>query len=199
MTEAGDPKNCYKIVVVGASGVGKTCILLRLVDGIFDAETQSTIGIQYRSFSMSIDGETTKLNIWDTAGQERFRTISRTYFRNAVGAILVFALDSSDSFEELHAWMSDLHELAVPNAAILLVGNKSDIPDRQISAQEAESFAERHGVSYLETSALDGTNIHESFLRLTREIREKVKRGLIQGDFQTTAAPKLNSNSDSCC
>lgn len=199
MAEELDPQSCYKIVVVGASGVGKTCILLRLVDGVFDAETPSTIGIQYRSFSMTIDGETTKLNIWDTAGQERFRTISRTYFRNAVGAILVFALDSSDSFEELHSWMNDLHELAVPNAAILLVGNKSDISGRQVSAPEAESFAERHGVAYIETSALDGTNIHESFLRLTREIRERVRKGDIQGDFQATAAPKVNNNGDLCC
>jgi Ras-related protein Rab-1A len=95
----------YKIVVVGASSVGKTCILLRLVDRTFFSETESTIGVEYRSDILTVEQESIKLNIWDTAGQERFRAVSRTYFRAAIGAVLVFSLDSADSFEELASWL----------------------------------------------------------------------------------------------
>ena len=194
-------ESCFKVVVVGASGVGKTCITLRLVDDAFDDETQSTIGIQFRSYRLQKDGESVKLNIWDTAGQERFKSISRSYFRDAVGAILVFALDDKDSFEDIGNWIHDLHTLAAPNAAALLVGNKCDIPDRQVTQSEAEAFAERHGLSYLETSAKDGTNVRETFIRLARSIRDRVKKGEITGEFKTPDVPKVQSSSSSsqCC
>jgi small GTP-binding protein len=189
----------YKIVVVGASGVGKTCILLRLVDGTFDPGTESTIGIEYRSHILTIEAQSIKLNIWDTAGQERFRSVSRTYFREAIGAILVFALDSSESFEELTNWLADLQQYATPNAAILMVGNKSDLTSaRKITAAEAESFAHSHHLTYLETSALDGTNINESFFRLAKAIRDKVRRGEILGDFQAPKAPQISDDDLSC-
>jgi small GTP-binding protein len=194
-----DSSSAYKIVVVGASGVGKTCLLLRLVDGSFDAETESTIGIEYRPYSVTVDGETIKLHIWDTAGQERFRSISRSYFRGAIGAIVVFALNDSDSFEDLHNWINDLHTYASPNTAVLLVGNKADMVDaRQVTAAEAESFAQRHAISYLETSALDGRNVAESFCRLTREIRDRVRRGEIKGEFETPKAPEVATETTSC-
>jgi small GTP-binding protein len=175
-------------------------MLLRLVDGVFDSETQPTIGIEYRPHSVCVDGETIRLNIWDTAGQERFRSISRSYFRAAIGAILVFALNDADSFEELGKWINDLHSFASPNAAVLLVGNKSDRVDaRQVTAAEAEAFAERHGIAYLEASALDGRNISEAFLRLTKEIRDRVKRGEIKGDFESPKPPQIQTDTASDC
>ena len=192
-------ETCFKIIVVGASGVGKTCITLRLVDGTFDESTQSKIGIQYRSYRLTLDDQPLKLNIWDTAGQERFKSISRSYFRDAVGAILVFAVDNKDSFEEIGNWMHDFHTLAVPNAAALLVGNKCDIQERQVTVSEAEAFAERHGLVYLETSARDGTNVAMSFARLARQIMEKVKRGEIRGEFKAPEAPAVGNSSSNCC
>jgi small GTP-binding protein len=194
-----DPGSQFKIVVVGASGVGKTCILLRLVDGAFDPETRSTIGIEYRPFTITVDNETIKLNIWDTAGQERFRSISRSYFRGAIGAILVFAVDDSSTFEELHAWINDLHSYASPNAAVLLVGNKADRVDaRSVTAGEAESFAQRHGIAYLEASALDGRNVAEAFYRLAKEIRDRIRRGEIQGDFEVAKPPVISQEAPGC-
>jgi small GTP-binding protein len=194
-----DADSTYKIVVVGASGVGKTCMLLRLVDGIFDPDTQSTIGIEYRTYTIALDREVIKLNIWDTAGQERFRSISRSYFRDSIGAVLVFGLNDADSFEDLNTWIHDIHQYAAPNAAVLVVGNKADIVEsRQVTASEAESFAQRHGTTYLETSALDGTNISESFLRLTRVIRDRILRGEIQGDFHTPKAPAVAAQGSDC-
>ena len=183
-------QNSYKVVVVGSSGVGKTAIVQRLVDGTFCDEGQSTVGVEFKSHSISFDEETMKLSIWDTAGQERFRSVSKAYFRNAVGAILVFSLDDSQSFAELDGWLNDLHALATPNAVILLVGNKADVQDKTVTTSEAEAFAKRHNLEYLETSAKDGLNINDTFVRLARDINEKVKKGELRGTFQSpTTSP----------
>lgn len=180
-------QNSYKVVVVGSSGVGKTAIVQRLVDGTFSEEGQSTVGVEFKSHAVSFDSEVMKLSIWDTAGQERFRSVSKAYFRNSVGAILVFSLDDQQSFQDLDSWLNDLHSLSTPNAVILLVGNKSDVANKNVSTSEAEQFAKRHGLEYLETSAKDGININDTFIRLARDISEKVKKGELRGTFQTPA------------
>jgi GTPase SAR1 family protein len=108
-------------------------------------------------------------------------------------------LDESSTFEELHAWINDLHSYATPNAAVLLVGNKADRVDaRNITAAEAESFAQRHGIAYLEASALDGRNIAEAFYRLTKEIRDRVRKGDIKGDFEIAKPPLIMERKESC-
>jgi small GTP-binding protein len=194
-----DDEYHYKIVVVGPTGVGKTCLLIRLVSGVFEGDSKSTIGIEYRTHTVTVDRDRIKLTIWDTAGQERYRSISRSYFRGALGAILVFALDDTSSFEELSSWLGDLLSFASPNAAILLVGNKADLVDtRRITAAEAEQFAERHGFAYIEASALDGRNVAEAFLRLATDIRDMVRRGDIKSDFKVAKAPPVQSGSCSC-
>jgi len=188
------PNNSFKIVVVGSSGVGKTAIVQRLVDGTFNEESQSTVGVEFKSHSISFDKETMKLSIWDTAGQERFRSVSKAYFRNAVGAILVFGLNDSQSFQDLDSWLNDLHALSTPNAVILLVGNKSDITDRVVTTAEAEAFAKRHNLEYLETSAKGNVNINDSFIRLARDINEKVKKGELKGSFQPPTSSPIGGN-----
>ena len=185
-------QSCYKIVVVGSSGVGKTAMVQRLIDQTFLEETQSTVGVEFKSYNITLDNETIRLNIWDTAGQERFRSVSKAYFRNAVGAILVYSINDNDSFNDLEAWINDLHQLAAQNAAILLVGNKSDLDDRRVTESEAQSFADRHGIEYLEASAKTGDNITETFLRLAKNINDKVKKGVITGQFQPPNAPQVN-------
>jgi small GTP-binding protein len=114
-----------------------------------------------------------RLNIWDTAGQERFRAILKAYFRNAVGAILVFSLTDRASFDALGAGLADVHSLCAPNVAVLLVGNKCDLAaDRVIGDAEACAFGGRHGLDYVETSACDSTNVTETFVRLATAMRE---------------------------
>ena len=121
------------------------------------------------------------MQIWDTAGQERFRSISKSYFRNAVGAILVFDISNLDSFDELAAWLGDLHSLCAVNAQILLVGNKSDLEnERQVSQQKVKEFADEHHLEYIETSAKTGKNVVEAFTRLAYEIVTKINNGEIQ-------------------
>ena len=198
----------YKIVVVGSSGVGKTAIVQRLVDGTFQQDGQSTVGVEFKNHTVKLDDQSIKLNIWDTAGQERFRSVSKAYFRNAVGAILTFGVNDSQSFNDLDVWLSDLHTLSTPNAVILLVGNKTDLPDRQITDSEAQNYASRHGLEYIETSALDGTNINDVFVRLARSIYDKVKKGEISASLRPSPTPAIgigsNSNKNetknsSCC
>jgi small GTP-binding protein len=173
------PDALYKVVVVGAAGVGKTSLVQRVVEDSFSDDCVTTIGVDFKCFLTRCGGDLVKLNIWDTAGQEKFRAVSRAYFRNAVGAILVYSLVDRQSFDDLDAWLNDLQVLCSANAAILLVGNKSDRVDRVIPASEAKSFAERHGLECFETSALNAANVKETFVRLASSIHDRVKVGEI--------------------
>jgi small GTP-binding protein len=173
-------ETAFKIVVVGASGVGKTALVHRLTDGSFKPQVQSTVGVEFKSWVVSDGDDPIKLNIWDTAGQERFRSVSKAYFRNAVGALLVYAVDQEESFTELDSWLNDLHQFSTPNTVILLIGNKSDLVDaRAVTQSQAAAFSERHALEYLETSAKSGDNVTEAFIRLSRTITDKVKKGEI--------------------
>lgn len=200
----------YKIVVVGSSGVGKTALVQRLTDNIFTGENQSTIGVEFKTYPVTVGDDQVKLNIWDTAGQEKFRSVSKAYFRSAVGGILVFSINDRESFEELGRWLNDLQSLALPNALILLVGNKSDLAsERVIASNEAEAFAIRHNMEYMETSAQDATNVTEAFIRLATGVHEKVKSGEIVGQFIQSTRPPISlipqpspqtpQNNGSCC
>jgi small GTP-binding protein len=144
-----------------------------------------------------------RLNLWDTAGQEKFRSVSKAYFRNAVGAVLVFSLADRTSFDALGSWLADIHALCTPTAVVLLVGNKSDLSaDRVIGTEEARAFGDRHGIDYMETSALDATNINESFLRLTAAIHEaEKKREAAEGAAQAppSVAIAAAGPAASCC
>ena len=196
----------FKVVLVGSSGVGKSSLLQRLIDDTFETDVQSTVGVEFKLHDFQVGNETIHLNIWDTAGQEKFRSVAKAYFRNAVGAILAFSTTNSQSFLELDSWLNDLHSLALPNAVILLVGNKVDlISERSVTTSEAEDFAERHGIEYLETSAYDGQNVYESFLRLARTISEKIKRGEIKEVSAINNSSKLvkvnesSAETKKCC
>lgn len=172
--------HAFKVVVVGASGVGKTAIVQHLITGNFREESQPTIGVEFKSYTLQSESDSVKLQIWDTAGQERFRSVSKAYFRNALGAILMFDLTSRQSFDDLGMWINDLNTLCVPNAYIILIGNKLDLQDdRQIVESEAQAFAQRYNLIYLETSAKNGNNVSEAFARLGTEILRRVKDGQI--------------------
>jgi small GTP-binding protein len=174
--------NLFKIVVVGASGVGKTAIVSQLVNHTFREECQPTIGVEFKSWSLYTDNETVKLQIWDTAGQERFRSVSKAYFRNALGAVLVFDLTSKTSFDELNMWINDLNTLCSPNAYIILVGNKTDRDEERVVTEgEAKETAKRYGLEYIETSAKSGDNVAEAFVRLGSGILRQIKTGKISG------------------
>jgi small GTP-binding protein len=171
-----------KFIIIGSAGVGKTAILKRLVDGIYQETAQSTIGVEYDTVLFIIENRKVKLQIWDTAGQERFRSIARAYYRNAVGVILVFDVTGRKSFEALPSWMSDIHSLCDPNVVVQLIGNKSDLKShRLVTIAEAEAFASQQKLQYIETSAKYGDNVTEAFTRVAASIMNK--------EYQKTSSP----------
>jgi small GTP-binding protein len=179
----------FKFIIVGSSGVGKTAILKRLVDDSFTDESLATIGVEFESTVVKVDNQKVKLQIWDTAGQERFRSIAKAYYRNAVGVIVVYDLTDRKSFDELNAWLTDIHSLCDASAVIQLIGNKSDLTEeRVVSVSEAESFAEHHRIQYLETSAKMGANVGEAFVRVAALILQK---GIRPADPAATPDPLL--------
>lgn len=167
----------FKVVLIGESGVGKSNLLSRFTKDEFSLESKSTIGVEFATKSVAAqDGKTIKAQIWDTAGQERYRAITSAYYRGAVGALLVYDLTKRTSFEKVRQWLQELRDHADREIVIQLVGNKRDrADDREVPEAEAESFAEANGITVIETSALDATNVDAAFRRLLMDVYQVVQ------------------------
>lgn len=170
-----------KIVIIGDSGVGKTNIMKRYVENVYE-DTGSTIGVEFETKSVNIDGKDVKLQIWDTAGQERFRAISRTIYHNAKCVILVYDITRRDSFENVSMWLNESKINAPSSAHYILVGNKNDMEHiRDVSPEQGDAFARRQNMSFLETSAQDNVNIDRTFdfiinfIKIDKQDQEKKK------------------------
>jgi small GTP-binding protein len=158
-------RTSLKAVLLGDASSGKTSLLSRWLDGTIDAHPGSTIGAAFRRVTLDLDGVQYDFNLWDTAGQEVYRSSSPIYCRHAKSGMIVFDMTSRTSFDSLDNWISIL--TAVPDVQYLIIGNKSDLQNqRQVSADEAARFAQEKGVEYIETSALNGANVHEAFTRM---------------------------------
>lgn len=161
------------------AGVGKSCLLLQFTDKRFQHVHDLTIGVEFGSRMVSINDRQIKLQIWDTAGQESFRSITRSYYRGAAGALLVYDITRRETFEHLSSWLEDARQHANPNMTIMLIGNKSDVAHkRQVSREEGEEFAREHGLVFLETSAKTSDNVEEAFINTASVICEKIDDGL---------------------
>mmetsp|Transcript_7092 Transcript_7092/g.22709 ORF Transcript_7092/g.22709 Transcript_7092/m.22709 type:complete len:210 (-) Transcript_7092:161-790(-) len=174
----------FKFIIIGDAASGKSCILHRFIEERFKGEASThTIGVEFGSKIISVGGKAIKLQIWDTAGQERFRSVTRSYYRGAAGAILVYDVTSRESFNHISSWLSDARALASPEIAIILVGNKIDLADdREVTFLEASRFAQENDLMFLETSALSGEGIAEVFLKNARTILTKIESGQISAD-----------------
>eukprot|EP01056_Protomagalhaensia_sp_Gyna25_P005025 Protomagalhaensia_sp_Gyna_25__5024@NODE_559_length_3124_cov_119_624311_g434_i0_p2_GENE_NODE_559_length_3124_cov_119_624311_g434_i0NODE_559_length_3124_cov_119_624311_g434_i0_p2_ORF_typecomplete_len214_score24_45Ras/PF00071_22/5_9e65Roc/PF08477_13/1_3e29Arf/PF00025_21/5e19GTP_EFTU/PF00009_27/1_4e07SRPRB/PF09439_10/2_2e06MMR_HSR1/PF01926_23/1_7e06RsgA_GTPase/PF03193_16/0_019RsgA_GTPase/PF03193_16/0_21Gtr1_RagA/PF04670_12/6_8e06FeoB_N/PF02421_18/5e05AAA_22/PF13401_6/0_0019AAA_22/PF13401_6/2_5e03Sep len=185
----------YKIVLIGDSGVGKSNLLSRFTRDEFNLESKSTIGVEFATKSVNTEGKVIKAQIWDTAGQERYRAITSVYYRGALGALLVYDISKRQSFTNVDRWLRELRDHADQNIVILLVGNKSDLKHiRAVTQEEATSYAEREDLAFIETSALDATNVDAAFQRALTEIyrQRKDRRVETQGSrypTQTRAEP----------
>lgn len=188
-----DDAIALKFIIIGASGGGKTSILLRLTSKTFQEDIESTVGMEYRTYNMVIRDQHVKLMLWDTAGQERFYTISRAYFRGALGVILVFDICDRRSFDQLPRWLRDARIEADPSCTVMLVGNKVDLDSKRcVSRSEAEEFAKQNDLIYEETSALSNTNVEEMFTRAATDIVDRVIKGEI-GSMQMTKKEGMKS------
>lgn len=161
----------FKIVLIGDSGVGKSNLLSRFTRNEFSLESRSTIGVEFATKSIQVDGKIIKAQVWDTAGQERYRAITSAYYRGAVGALLVYDIAKHVTYENVERWLKELRDHADQNIVIMLVGNKSDLRHlRAVPIEEARSFAEKNNLSFIEASALDSTNVESAFQQILTEI-----------------------------
>lgn len=161
----------WKVVLVGDSGVGKTNLLSRFTRNEFNAESKTTIGVEFATRNVQIRGKTVRAQIWDTAGQERYRAITSVYYRGAVGALVLYDITKPATFENLDKWISELKEHADPCVCIMIVGNKTDLrSQRVVSTEDGRLLAEKYRYSFIETSALDASNVGEAFNNLLVDI-----------------------------
>nr|ACO14784.1 Ras-related protein Rab-4B [Caligus clemensi] len=168
----------FKFLVIGSAGTGKSCLLHQFIEGRYLDECRHTIGVEFGSRVLPVGGKTVKLQIWDTAGQERFRSVTRSYYRGAAGALLVYDIASRESFNALTNWLTDARNLASPQIIILLVGNKKGLETtREVSFLEASRFAQANDLIFLETSAKTGEAVEEAFLKCSKSILAKIETG----------------------
>jgi small GTP-binding protein len=200
----------FKLLLIGDSGVGKSCLLLRFAEGSFSDSFMSTIGVDFKIKSLQFeDGKVVKLQIWDTAGQERFRTITSSYYRGAHGIIIVFDVTDEESFKNVTSWISEIENYASESVCKLLVGNKTDLAEqRVVTRQQAEELAQRLGIPYIETSAKTADHVEEAFVMMTKEIRNRTGNlalakgsgaGTSRSGVDVRAETEQVSQSGGCC
>eukprot|EP00912_Choanoflagellata_sp_UC4_P000581 UC4_evm3s357 len=165
----------FKLLLIGDSGVGKTCVLFRFSDDAFNSTFISTIGIDFKIRTIELDGKKIKLQIWDTAGQERFRTITTAYYRGAMGILLVYDITAEKSFENIKVWIKNIEEHASEDVEKMILGNKCDMEDKRvIKKEQGEALASEYGVGFMETSAKANVNVEEAFMKIARDIKKKM-------------------------
>jgi len=168
----------FKLVLIGDTGVGKSCLLLRFADDNFTESYISTIGVDFRFRTVRIGNKTVKLQIWDTAGQERFRTITSAYYRGADGIIMVYDVTNRNSFNHVRDWLKEVDEYANEDTCKLLIGNKDDCPDKVVDSGTGQNFAEELGIPFIETSARTAQNVETAFTRMAEQlIRQREAEG----------------------
>jgi Ras-related protein Rab-8A len=190
----------YKLLLVGDSGVGKSCLLLRFVEDKFNPSFITTIGIDFKIRTIEVDGARIKLQVWDTAGQERFRTITTAYYRGASGIIIVYDVTDERTFENTKNWYQAVNQHASEDAQLFLVGNKNDNSDlRAVPFEKGEALAREWGVPFLETSAKTNENVEELFMRLAKIIHDKAGSTTVGESGGVNVGAKSEQRGSNCC
>ncbi|XP_077359816.1 ras-related protein Rab-26 isoform X1 [Festucalex cinctus] len=191
----------FKVMLVGDSGVGKTCLLVRFKDGAFLAGSFiSTVGIDFRNKVMSIDAVKVKLQIWDTAGQERFRSVTHAYYRDAHALLLLYDVTNKASFDNIRAWLTEIHEYTQQDVVIMLLGNKADSNhDRVVKREEGEKLAKEFGVPFMETSARSGLNVELAFTGVAKELKHRTMKEPDEPKFQLQEYVNKEMRTAGCC
>ncbi|KAL1746513.1 ras family-domain-containing protein [Schizophyllum fasciatum] len=194
MADTSNYDYLFKIVLIGDSGVGKSNLLSRFTRNEFSQDTKSTIGVEFATRSITVEGKILKAQIWDTAGQERYRAITAAYYRGAVGALLVYDISKRGSYENVQRWLKELRDHADSNIVIMLVGNKSDLKHlRAVPTDEARAFAAENGLSFIETSALDASNVDSAFETNLTDIYRIVSSRTLESSANPIEAPSGNT------
>ena len=165
----------FKLLLIGDSGVGKSCLLLRFADQTYTPNYISTIGVDFKIRTIKINGKTVKLQIWDTAGQERFRTITASYYRGAHGIIVVYDVTDIDSFNNVKQWLHEIERYASDSVNIILVGNKCDLTNKAVDDSVALQFAEQLKIPLILTSAKSGDHVEGAFMKMAQNIQRRIR------------------------
>ena len=190
----------FKILTIGESGVGKTCILRRFVENKFLKSHLATIGIDFKTKTINIKNKEIKLKIWDTAGQERFHNITQQYYKDADGIVLVYDVTDEASYDKIRDWMDQIiSNTPKDTISLVLLGNKCDFEERSVTEEQGKKLAEELKICYFETSALTGQGINEAFEQLAKDIM-KIK-GVDSGhdtSIELKNGKKKKEKSDCC-
>eukprot|EP01094_Clydonella_sp_ATCC50884_P009773 TRINITY_DN192_c0_g1_i5.p2 TRINITY_DN192_c0_g1~~TRINITY_DN192_c0_g1_i5.p2 ORF type:complete len:223 (+),score=89.78 TRINITY_DN192_c0_g1_i5:55-669(+) len=187
----------FKLLLIGDSGVGKSCLLLRFADDTYTESYISTIGVDFKIRTIELDGKTIKLQIWDTAGQERFRTITSSYYRGAHGIIVVYDVTDQVSFNNVKQWLQEIDRYACESVNKLLVGNKSDLSTKKVvDYNTAKELADGLSIPFLETSAKNATNVEQAFLTMAGEIKNRMVKSSSTGGSGSKATVNVGVKID---
>ncbi|KAF9116339.1 Ras- protein ypt3 [Mortierella sp. AM989] len=201
----------FKVVLIGDSGVGKSNLVARFTRNEFNVESKSTIGVEFTTRSIQVDSNIIKAQIWDTAGQERYRAITSAYYRGAVGALLIYDISNHATYENVGRWLKELRDHADSNIVIMLVGNKSDLRHlRAVPTDEAKQFAAENNLSFIESSAMDASNVELLFQRNLTEIYRIVSNKALESSrdgikptggesIHVIPASEATSTAGGCC
>ncbi|XP_068442535.1 ras-related protein Rab-19-like [Clinocottus analis] len=189
----------FKIILIGDSNVGKTCLVQNFKSGIFSERQQNTIGVDFTVRTVDIEGKRVKMQVWDTAGQERFRTITQSYYRSAHGAIIVYDITRSPTFDSVANWIKEVENYGASNVVLVLIGNKCDLEqERQVLFEEACNLAkDKEILAALETSAKESQNVEEAFIMMARELLSRNGLHVQQADLKSRDTPRLLLRSNS--
>eukprot|EP00397_Hematodinium_sp_SG-2012_P015778 GEMP01016076.1.p1 GENE.GEMP01016076.1~~GEMP01016076.1.p1 ORF type:complete len:206 (-),score=42.41 GEMP01016076.1:2199-2816(-) len=195
----------FKLLLIGDSGVGKSCLLLRFADDTYTESYISTIGVDFKIRTIEQEGKVVKLQIWDTAGQERFRTITSSYYRGAHGIIIVYDVTDRESFNNVKHWIQEIGRNAAEGVNKLLVGNKCDLQSKKaVSYDEGKDLADSLNIKFLETSAKNAHNVEEAFNTMGTEIKTRVVQqgtggSLAAGKHVTIGSGQAINTGGGCC
>lgn len=186
----------FKLVLLGDTAVGKSCLVVRFVRDEFFEFQEPTIGAAFLTQTVALDDATVKFEIWDTAGQERYRSLAPMYYRGAAAAIVVYDITNPDSFAGAKSWVKELQRRGDPNVVIALAGNKADLESRRkVEFEEANAYAEENGILHLETSAKNSNNVKSLFV----EIAQKLPKNPPQPEREAFPLMAPKQEQRNCC
>ena len=186
-----------KLLTIGDSSVGKTCLLHRYTSHSFSTGSIPTVGIDFKMMNITIDGKRIKMQCWDTAGQERYRNITVNYYRNAQGIMLVYDITNMKSYESIDNWIEQIHTHAGATVNKILVGNKVDqMNERVVSYNDGENLAKKYDIPFYESSAKTGVGVDEAFFTIAKAVTERLMGGNGNSDGNKKVATGVNLNAN---
>ena len=198
----------FKMILIGDSSVGKSNILLKYLKDQFDPNSRATVGVEFGTKNITLNNKKIKIQIWDTAGQERYRSITSAYYKGAKGAFIVYDITRKTTFENIDKWIADLKTNGDSNISIVLIGNKSDLEEkREVTKEEGLKKSQDCKTAFLETSALNGDNVHKAFDELIEQIYQN-NSSLLEEEIDVEIDKGVNLNEEnnennkekkSCC